>query len=621
MYKNYALRVFKSISIYILLFLTSGLLLFETVETNAEDFYIAPNGSDNNIGSSNAPWRSFDKSMEVLRPGDTLFLMDGIFTERLRVTISGTSSNPIIFKALNDGKAIIDMKGSGDLGTEALKIAGTDNKHLAYIEVEGIVCKNANGNVVAIRRADNISIRRVSAYNANPDENYVVFSVAYDCTDILLEDCAASGTGRKMYDVFSDSNATFRRCWGRWVDHKLGTWNSSLDVYGADDCIVENCIFTMDPKVTRRVHGIGIVDQSNSEADRNKIHGNVVYGINSYCYYVSSGGGHHIKDNRHVDNVAIMDNRSIGGRGFLQSADGNWAGDRFTLVGSSDVDLVTITAMASGQDRDFEVRGVFRNSVLFSGDVGIKVTSSPLIGSFTNKYNNLSSITNPYAGIASQGWGEGNIEGVIPDYSTSKYGKGAYLIRPVNLRGKGENGSDIGAEVLYQYIDGTLHRDDQHRLWPWPMEDRIRAETGVSVTWEASGGLWKTLDGVYDGRPTTGTPITGTPTTGTPTTGTPFGVLMSSPEPGSALTTQAVTFEWNAGAEVTGYWLGVGTSFASVSTSPWGDIYAASSGTNTMQQVTGIPTNGNPVYLRLWWRNNGVWDYEDYTYQTVNDGS
>lgn len=56
----------------------------------------------------------------------------------------------------------------------------------------------------------------------------------------------------------------------------------------------------------------------------------------------------------------------------------------------------------------------------------------------------------------------------------------------------------MGAEVLYRYKDGALTRQ---RLWPWPMEDRIRAETGISVTWEAQGGLWRTLDGVYEGTP------------------------------------------------------------------------------------------------------------------------
>jgi hypothetical protein len=29
------------------------------------------------------------------------------------------------------------------------------------------------------------------------------------------------------------------------------------------------------------------------------------------------------------------------------------------------------------------------------------------------------------------------------------------------------------------------------------MENRIKAETGYSVTWESGGGLWKTLEGVF----------------------------------------------------------------------------------------------------------------------------
>ena len=38
-----------------------------------------------------------------------------------------------------------------------------------------------------------------------------------------------------------------------------------------------------------------------------------------------------------------------------------------------------------------------------------------------------------------------------------------------------------------------LHRDDQHKLWPWPMENRIFSETGVSVTW---GKEWRIVENV-----------------------------------------------------------------------------------------------------------------------------
>ncbi|MBU1159822.1 hypothetical protein KKD04_01405 [Patescibacteria group bacterium] len=43
----------------------------------------------------------------------------------------------------------------------------------------------------------------------------------------------------------------------------------------------------------------------------------------------------------------------------------------------------------------------------------------------------------------------------------------------------------------------TYYVSPSDPLWSWPMEDRIKAEAGISVTYESGGGLWKTLDGVY----------------------------------------------------------------------------------------------------------------------------
>ena len=81
-----------------------------------------------------------------------------------------------------------------------------------------------------------------------------------------------------------------------------------------------------------------------------------------------------------------------------------------------------------------------------------------------------------------------------PGYNTAAYGKGAYLMVPTALKGKGMKGGNIGAEVLYRYHDGVLTGKP---LWPWPMENRIVAEFGVSPTWETKKGIWKTLDGLY----------------------------------------------------------------------------------------------------------------------------
>ncbi|GJL53565.1 MAG: hypothetical protein NPIRA02_06970 [Nitrospirales bacterium] len=92
---------------------------------------------------------------------------------------------------------------------------------------------------------------------------------------------------------------------------------------------------------------------------------------------------------------------------------------------------------------------------------------------------------------------------------------------------------------------------------------------------------------------------------------------MQVPRPSTTLTSSTVTFHWTQGFEVTQYWLGIGTSLESVSTKPWGNLYAQSQGTKTTTQITSIPLTGDPIYVRLWTKINGRWLYKDYTYETT----
>ncbi len=90
---------------------------------------------------------------------------------------------------------------------------------------------------------------------------------------------------------------------------------------------------------------------------------------------------------------------------------------------------------------------------------------------------------------------------------------------------------------------------------------------------------------------------------------------MSAPSPNSTLNGSSQTFNWvSNGAAVQEYYLGVGTSPQSVSTNPWGDIHAASSGLNTSVTVNNIPTDGSTIYVRLWFKVNNNWLNEDYQY-------
>jgi len=455
-------------------------------------YYLATNGNDNNDGSAVSPWITFSYSINQLKPGDMLIVKDGIYYQTLDINISGTQTEPIIIRSENDGMAIID----GQENRLACNVAGINNNdHIHDIRLDGFVCINSLRSAIIVNNADRIVLKKISAANAGSTGNYHVFDISY-ATDILAEDVIAYGTGRQSYDVYESNRVTLRRCWGKWEGHAGGGGpNGFIQIYGSDDSIVENCIGTMKESMPDTVQGIVVwANTYNDSADRNKIYGNIVYNL-SFWAYANSSAQHLIQNNEFYNNVSLWNKY-----GLYQRADRNMLIKNYTCANTSTSCYVLQTVYKSGNcssyDQNWAIKGFVKNSSFLFGDVGIQndSTSCGLV-SFNNLYNNLYNFSRPYLQGASLGLGEISVD---PNYSTSTYGNGAYLKKPSNLIGKGENGENIGAEVLYRYVNGELTSE---LLWPWPMEDRICRETGNSVTYEnnngCSGGLWRTLEGVY----------------------------------------------------------------------------------------------------------------------------
>ena len=188
-------------------FIISFLVLFAVREIVAGTYYVATNGSNGNNGSISSPWGRFDHAMTVLRPGDTLIIKDGTYYQSLDIQISGTLGNPITFRAENDGKAIIDgqhVRKACYIGTSS----GTPRIH--DITVEGIISKRSKYGACSVMQCDRVILKRVSAYDAASGNNSV-FDL-YFSHDCLIEDCAASGTGRQLFNVFECNSTTLRRC-------------------------------------------------------------------------------------------------------------------------------------------------------------------------------------------------------------------------------------------------------------------------------------------------------------------------------------------------------------------------------------------------------------------------
>jgi hypothetical protein len=96
--------------------------------------------------------------------------------------------------------------------------------------------------------------------------------------------------------------------------------------------------------------------------------------------------------------------------------------------------------------------------------------------------------------------------------------------------------------------------------------------------------------------------------------GTPAAIYY--PAPGSTLPGPTVTFYWTTGSGVSQYYLYVGNAVGGY------DIYAASQGLATSGTVSGLPTDGRTLYVRLWSYISSLgWVFRDYTYTAANQGS
>ncbi|MDA8170810.1 MAG: hypothetical protein M0Z48_03170 [Nitrospiraceae bacterium] len=533
----------------LLLTLTVLSLLIAAGGAFAAPYYVSPGGSDSAAGTSSSPWGTFSHAMAVIKAGDTLYLEDGTYSQQLNIGVSGTSSAYVTVKALNDGGATV----STTYPTSPLLIGNR-----SYIEVDGINFSNSgvydsntycatdgvgynNVNGINIYGADHIILRRDIA-SGSSGCNSAVIGLA-GVSNSLLEDCAGAGQGRVVLNMNSCSNVTIRRCWLDWTGPSTGGGDVAniTQVYDSSNILMENNI------------GVNYTGESieffNTWAHYGSISGNGFYG-NVAINKTSTAAGGMFMDSAEcgesVSGTVFSNNVAIvlgGGQAAMEMNaapnDGTvFSNNTFVSPNNSGGGLL-LSYRSSCPGQSAAVADVSSNSFLgtwsgISGDSGVSnYVKAHDYNNYYDMYGGSPLYATQYINPPNMTANEAQMN---PGYPTSTYGYGAYLMAPSALKGKGASGSDIGADVIYEYVNGSLTATP---LWPWPMEGRIVAEFGVSPTYADdgnghTGGIWTTLNGIptRTGDSSSGSSMLAPPVPVSPTNG--------------ATTGTTVTFEWKA---------------------------------------------------------------------------
>jgi hypothetical protein len=432
-----------------------------TVPEPANTFYISPTGNDAASGRSPAQaWATFNRAWQDIYPGDTLILLDGIYYQRLNPNRrNGEPGNPITIRALNDGQAIID----GEYQRVPVKLGNTWPGPVGnYFVIEGIVARNSNDYVIVIDGGQHNVLRRVSAYNANTNTNSHVIGILWPSAQYnLIEDCVAAGTGRKMIMTYQSSNNTIRRCftyWQEWDGREVcGVhWpnGQSIQVYHGNYNILENNI------------AIGPVPQSSISVQANSPNAAAI-------------------GNQVLGSVAI--NAGMNPDGTVKQ----WGSIRPQPTSCTGMEDFTWPNRRSGFSLhgQGELRDNLFQDILSTGNAGLGLVEN-MSGTRVNNRIVRATVVNNGIDNPCGPWPciYGGTDTDVREAALNKFNivQNSFIEEvfvdwpgyPGGIRNTTSINGE-GARLTYRYIDGVLTNEP---LWPWPMEARIQAEMGISVT-------------------------------------------------------------------------------------------------------------------------------------------
>jgi hypothetical protein len=445
-----------------------ALFLIWSTTLQAGTYYASPTGNGDGRFASH-PFQIKD-FWSVAKQGDVLLLLDGKYTgENSMITppegLSGSIGKPITVKALNDGKAEID----GENTRPVVYLRFND-----YFVLEGfnVHSSGPNADVVQLDRSNNNIIRRVIAWDAPAVGNREVFAVNYG-SDNLLEDVAGWGSGRKIFGLFSDTRTTLRRCFFRFTYHMdtKSFWKVAMTMgYYSTETLIENCVGTWDELPgTYESQRYAIFGTDNFGAGPHRVLGSIGYHLstqrgtpNFIFSTVNFGPSYIIKDvigyTDRTDNIGVfaLDSKTSVTASYLTSIGGSGLGD-------NDFSYSVFAQNQVGTVHHIIVQNSKRNGT----NVGDRFD-------YVRYWNNVNNYTD-----------SAPVHFTVANPNFTANGGNILQVGLSEAERPKVDGQSVGAQIQYRYVNGVLTNEP---LWPWPMNERIKAAMIVSG-YDRKGGL------------------------------------------------------------------------------------------------------------------------------------
>ncbi len=361
-----------------------SLFVFGDLGAAATTYYVSTSGNDSNAGTQSAPFRTLNKGVSVLKPGDTLRVVAGTYAETLLNSIpSGTSWSAPVTVIADDpsNRPIIRPNGSGGEGVV------TFEGNLHYIELNGFVIDAVNVSTNAVKisysggnTADHIRLKNCEVKNVLTGLNQGILIgpgqtgtdggfnevIACDIHNNGINDNLSQGIYVDTPNNLIDGNTIHDN-----VNNGITVYNGYAGQAAGNNVIRNNRVYNNGTGAMGFGTGITV-----GCGDNNLVYNNLVYGNNAAGaggIYVSSFGAPTSPTNTKIYNNTVYANA---GQGVLVAGDSSSAAVRNNILYSNGTDYVD---SGSGTAADHNLVGInpgFTNAS--SGDFSLQSTSSAI---------------------------------------------------------------------------------------------------------------------------------------------------------------------------------------------------------------------------------------------------
>ena len=328
---------------------------------SAAFFYVGPMGDDGNPGTVQLPWRTISKANTALRPGDTVFIMDGEYRERIEPARSGTANGPITYSAyLNDtpvitappGRIAIVLVDRDYIRIDGLTVTGLAPFRESNIDqwallqgADNNIIENSNfrlargfqGVLLIDSDFNRILNNRMDQVGSRESGNGDVVSI--QCSDQnLFEGNTVTRGGHDLLSLYGDRNVirqnVLNNRWGERLGYRAVSIAANRrfcpDALGFnlfEDNIITNSLVTFDLResVATQVSGTGQIVRQNiftnnlstaiasavrppviTEVVRNRIFNNTLYESGSLWRVRDFGNVGPANNNRFQNNAVVV---------------------------------------------------------------------------------------------------------------------------------------------------------------------------------------------------------------------------------------------------------------------------------------------------------------------------